>query len=321
MHLAISLNIAATNGQPALDFGQITSFVREAEAAGVDMVVISDSADELSSSPFEATTLLAALTTVTDRIGLVAGASTLAHQPYNLARRFASLDIISHGRIGWNVTMRQNPCEAGNFSRPEGFSDDDFRRRAKEFINIVRALWIGWERDALLFDKAAGRFHDPDKMHPLNHTGEFFSVRGPLNVARSPQDRPVLIMSGPAEADIDLASGAADVVLIEGQPSEALKVAVGDLKRRAAAIGRKPETVKVLATIALTSVPDADSLQALLESSGCDGFNFVLPADVPGLQSFIDRVLPELRRHGIAGQGQQGATLRAHLGLGTGGAE
>jgi alkanesulfonate monooxygenase SsuD/methylene tetrahydromethanopterin reductase-like flavin-dependent oxidoreductase (luciferase family) len=321
MHLAISLNIAATNGQPALDFGQITSFVREAEAAGVDMVVISDSADELSSSPFEATTLLAALTTVTDRIGLVAGASTLAHQPYNLARRFASLDIISHGRIGWNVTMRQNPCEAGNFSRPEGFSDDDFRRRAKEFINIVRALWIGWERDALLFDKAAGRFHDPDKMHPLNHTGEFFSVRGPLNVARSPQDRPVLIMSGPAEADIDLASGAADVVLIEGQPSEALKVAVGDLKRRAAAIGRKPETVKVLATIALTSEPDADSLQALLESSGCDGFNFVLPADVPGLQSFIDRVLPELRRHGIAGQGQQGATLRAHLGLGTGGAE
>jgi len=321
MHLAISLNIAATNGQPALDFGQITSFVREAEAAGVDMVVISDSADELSSSPFEATTLLAALTTVTDRIGLVAGASTLAHQPYNLARRFASLDIISHGRIGWNVTMRQNPCEAGNCSRPEGFSDDDFRRRAKEFINIVRALWIGWERDALLFDKAAGRFHDPDKMHPLNHTGEFFSVRGPLNVARSPQDRPVLIMSGPAEADIDLASGAADVVLIEGQPSEALKVAVGDLKRRAAAIGRKPETVKVLATIALTSEPDADSLQALLESSGCDGFNFVLPADVPGLQSFIDRVLPELRRHGIAGQGQQGATLRAHLGLGTGGAE
>jgi len=146
-------------------------------------------------------------------------------------------------------------------------------------------------------------------------------VRGPLNVARSPQDRPVLIMSGPAEADIDLASGAADVVLIEGQPSEALKVAVGDLKRRAAAIGRKPETVKVLATIALTSEPDADSLQALLESSGCDGFNFVLPADVPGLQSFIDRVLPELRRHGIAGQGQQGATLRAHLGLGTGGAE
>lgn len=320
MHLAISLNIAATNGQPALDFSQISSFVRKAEAAGVDMVIISDSADKPSSSPFEATTLLAALATVTDRIGLVASASTLAHQPYNLARRFASLDIISHGRIGWNATLRQNLREATNFSRPEGFSDDDFRRRAKEFINIVRALWIGWERDALLFDKAVGRFHDPDKIHPLNHIGEFFSVRGPLNVARSPQDRPVLIMSGPAEADIDLASGAADVVLIEGQPSD-LKVAIGDLKRRAAAIGRKPETVKVLATMALTSEPSVDSLQGLLESSGCNGFNFVLPADVPCLQSFTDRVLPELRRHGIAGQGQQGATLRAHLGLGTGGAE
>jgi len=321
MHLAISLNIAAANEQTVLDFGQVSSFVRKAEAVGVDMVIISDSADKPSSSPFEATTLLAALATVTDRIGLVASASTLAHQPYNLARRFASLDIISHGRIGWNATLRQNPREAGNFSRPEGFCDDDFRRRAKEFINIVRALWIGWGRDALLFDKAGGRFHDPDKMHPLNHIGEFFSVRGPLNVARSPQDRPVLIMSDPAEADIDLASGGADVVLIEGQPSEALKVAVGDLKRRAAAIGRQPETVKVLATMALSSEPDVGSLQALLESSGCDGFNFVLPADIPGLQSFTDRVLPELRRHGIAGQGQQGATLRAHLGLGTGGAK
>ncbi|QND68922.1 LLM class flavin-dependent oxidoreductase [Mesorhizobium loti] len=316
MHLAVSLNIAAASGQAILDFGQISSFVRKAEAAGVDMVIISDSADKPSSSPFEATTLLAALATVTNRIGLVAGASTLAHQPYNLARRFASLDIISHGRVGWNATLRQNPREAGNFSRPEGFSDDDFRRRAREFINIVRALWIGWGRDALLFDKAAGRFHDPDMMHPLNHVGEFFSVRGPLNVARSPQDRPVLIISDPAEADLDLASGAADVVLIEGQPSEALKVAVGDLKRRAAAIGRKPETVKVLAT---TSEPGIDSLQALLESSGCDGFNFVLPADVPGLHSFADRILPELRRHGITGQSYRGAALRSHLGLAGGG--
>ncbi|WP_217571252.1 LLM class flavin-dependent oxidoreductase [Mesorhizobium sp. GbtcB19] len=321
MHLAVSLDIASAAGKTSLTLAEIAGFVRKLETAGVDMVAISDSWPNgaPSTSPFEATTLVAALATFTEKIGLVASASTLMHQPYNLARRFASLDIISHGRIGWNATLRQNPREAANFSRPEGFSDDDFRRRAREFINIVRLLWVGWGRGALLFDKAAGRFHDPDKMHPLNHIGEFFSVRGPLNVARSPQDRPVLIMSGPAEADFDLASGAADVVLIEGQPSEALKVAVGELKRRAAAIGRKPETVKVLATMVLTSEPDADSLQALLESSGCDGFNFVLPADAPGLQSFTDRVLPELRRRGIAGQGQQGATLRDHLGLGTGG--
>src|SRR3569832_1192529 len=109
MHLAVSLNIAATDGQAVLDFGQISAFVWFLEAAGVDMVIISDSTDVPSTSPFEATTLLAALATVTDRIGLVANASTLAHQTYNLARRFASLDIISHGRIGWNATLRQNP--------------------------------------------------------------------------------------------------------------------------------------------------------------------------------------------------------------------
>ena len=321
MHLAISLDIAAANGQAVLDFSRISAFVRKAEAAGVDMMVISDAADGPSSSPFEATTLLAALATVTDRIGLVACASTLAHQPYNLARRFASLDIISHGRIGWNATLAQNPREAANFSRPEGFSDDDFRRRAEEFITIVRALWIGWDRDALLFDKAAGRFHDPEKMQLLNHAGEFFSVRGPLNIARSPQDAPVLVMSGLAEADFDLASGAADVVLVEGQSPEALKIAVGDLKRRAAAIGREPETIKVLATIDLRYEPSIDSLHALLESSGCDGLDLVLPADVHGLQGFADRVLPELRRHGITGQGQHGATLRAHLGPGPGGAQ
>ncbi|MGX8010644.1 LLM class flavin-dependent oxidoreductase [Mesorhizobium sp. ORM8.1] len=241
MHLAISLNIAAANAEPVLDFGRISGFVRQAEAAGVDMVIISDTADRPSSSPFEATTLLAALAMVTDSIGLVASASTLAHQPYNLARRFASLDIISHGRIGWNATLAQNPREAANFSRPEGFSDNDFRRRAREFINIVRMLWIGWDRDALLFDKAAGRFHDPDKMHPMNFTGEFFSVRGPLNVARSPQDRPVLAMSGLTEADFDLACGAADVVLFDGQSPEALKVllATSSAEPPPSAVGRR----------------------------------------------------------------------------------
>ncbi|TIU46303.1 MAG: LLM class flavin-dependent oxidoreductase, partial [Mesorhizobium sp.] len=224
MHLAVSLNIAA-QGKNILDFGQISAFVRQAEAAGVDMVIISDVAEGPSTSPFEATTLLAALATVTERIGLVASASTLAHQPYNLARRFASLDIISHGRVGWNATLRQNPREAANFSRPEGFSDDDFRRRAEEYIGIVQGLWRSWDADALLFDKAGGRFHDPDRMHMLDHKGEFFAVRGPLNVARSPQDTPVLLMSGLNETDRDFASRGADVILIAEQSAEAANAA------------------------------------------------------------------------------------------------
>ncbi|RUU05006.1 LLM class flavin-dependent oxidoreductase [Mesorhizobium sp. USDA-HM6] len=318
MHLAVSLNIAAANREAVLDFGRISAFVRQAEVAGVDMAIISDSVDGSTSSPFEATTLLAALATVTERIGLVASASTLAHQPYNLARRFASLDIISHGRIGWNATLRQNPREAANFSRPEGVAEDDFRRRAEEFIGIVQGLWRGWDADALLFDQTGGRFHDPDKMHLLDHKGEFFSVRGPLNVARSPQDTPVLVMSGLVETDLDFGAKVADVILLDEQSPEGAKAACDDLKRRAHAVGRKPDALKVLMTVS-TPEPAADRLEAWFGAKDCDGFNFALPADLSQLDDLTDRILPELRRRELARSSYAGATLRERLGLGAGG--
>ncbi|WP_192179252.1 LLM class flavin-dependent oxidoreductase [Mesorhizobium amorphae] len=321
MHLAVSFNIASAAGQAAeLDFSRIAAFVRKAEAAGLDMVVISDSAagGQQASSPFEATTLLAALATVTERIGLVAGASTLAHQPYNLARRFASLDIISHGRTGWNATIIQDPREAANFSRPEGISNDDFRRRAEEFIGIVQGLWKGWDTDALLFDKVGGRFHDPEKMHLLDHKGEFFSVRGPLNIARSPQDTPVLVVSGLVETGLDFAARMADVILIEERASQDAKAACNDLKRRALANGRSPDAVKVLLTIAVGPELAADRLEAWFGPEGCDGFNLVLPAEPSALEDFVDRVLPELRRRGLPRPDYTGTTLRARLGLGGG---
>jgi len=319
MHLAISLNIAATNGQDVLGFGQISAFVRKAEAAGVDMVVISDSSanDEPSTSPFEATTLVAGLATVTDRIGLVASASTLAHQPYNLARRFASLDIISHGRTGWNATTAQNPREAANFSRTEGFSDDDFSRRAREFINIVRLLWVGWEHDALLFDKASGRFHDPDRMHPANFTGEFFSVRGPLNIARSPQDRPLLVMSGLAETELDFASHRADVVLLDKREASAARAVRDEIKRKAHEAGRDPMTVEVLITADARQERDGGSLEGLCLSSGCDGIVLTVQPCPDALEDLAERMLPELKQLGFGqlgfGKAQPGKTLRDRL--------
>ncbi|MDX8498477.1 LLM class flavin-dependent oxidoreductase [Mesorhizobium sp. VK4C] len=320
MHLAVSLNIASSIGQASLTFAEIAGLVRKAEAAGVDMIIISDSADEPSTSPFEATTLLAGLASVTETIGLVAGASTLAHQPYNLARRFASLDIISHGRIGWNATLRQNPRDAANFSRPEGIADDDFRRRAQEFIGIVQGLWRGWDADALLFDKAGGRFHDPEKMHLLEHKGEFFSVRGPLNIARSPQDTPVLVMSRLAEADRDFAARVADVILLDEQSSESAKSSYDDLKHRAHAAGRKPDAVKVLMTVAAPELA-ADRLEDWFGSENCDSLNFALPADLSALDDFTDHLLPELQRRALARSAHAGATLRERLGLGVGGAK
>jgi alkanesulfonate monooxygenase SsuD/methylene tetrahydromethanopterin reductase-like flavin-dependent oxidoreductase (luciferase family) len=315
MHLAVSLNIASDAGQASLTFAELAAFVRQAEAAGVDMIVISDATDGPSSSPFEATTLLAGLATVTDRIGLVASASTLAHQPYNLARRFASLDVISHGRIGWNATMRQNPREAANFSRPEGLSDDDFRRRAKEFINIVRLLWVSWEHDALLFDKVSGRFHNPDKMHLIDFTGEFFSVRGPLNVARSPQESPMLVMSGLADTELDFAGRRADAVLLnKREPSDA-KATSDEIKRRAHEAGRDPVTIKVLATADARPERDGHSLEDLCLSSGGDGIVLAVQPRAAALADFVERLLPDLKRHGFA-KALPGKTLRDRLGLG-----
>ncbi|ODT19279.1 MAG: nitrilotriacetate monooxygenase [Mesorhizobium sp. SCN 65-12] len=318
MHLAVSLNIASEPGQSGLDFAGIADIARQAEAAGVDMLVISDAASDgrPSNSPFEATTLVAALATVTERIGLVASASTLMHQPYNLARRFASLDIISQGRAGWSATLAQSPREAANFSRPEGFAPDDFRRRAQEFIGIVRGLWQGWDRDALLFDKGAGRFHDPGKMHLLDHKGEFFSVRGPLNVARSPQDAPLMVMSGLTPADLDFAAGVADIMLINAPTPGTAKAAGDDLQRRALAAGRGPGALKVL----VDPGPETDAVPPddRFLGEGCDGLNLVLRPGLSASKDFAERVLPWLQRR-PAGRSVGSATLRGRLGLGAGG--
>ena len=327
MHLAVSLSPGTAGPSPGSEpeFNRLAGFVQMAEAAGLDMVVIADSAPAPGSDaanspvPFEATTLLAALATVTSRIGLVAAASTVAHQPYNLARRFASLDIISHGRAGWNATMKQAPHQAANFSRPGGFSDDDFRRRTEEYIGIVRGLWQGWDADALLFDKSGGRFHDPEKMHLLGHKGEFFSVRGPLNVARSPQDTPVLVLSGLSELDMDIAALTADLILLD----DGLIDGVKDLRRRVVACGRDLDAVKVLMNIALAAddkpAAIADRLAERFQAKHCDGFNIRIPAQLSALDDFVDQVLPELRRRGLFRANYRGTTLRSHLGLAGGG--
>ena len=329
MHLAVSLFPGIADPSPGLEFSRLAGLVQKAEAAGLDMVLLADSAPASgggaanSPMPFEATTLLAALATVTSRIGLVAAASTIAHQPYNLARRFASLDIISHGRSGWNATMTQAPREAANFSRPEGFSPDDFRRRSEEYIGIVQGLWQGWDADALLFDQSGGRFHDPEKMHLLEHKGEFFSVRGPLNVARSPQDRPVLVLSGLSEADLDIAARAADVILLDDGPRDSAKARYDDIRRRVTACGRDPDAVKVLTNVAPTAdskpAAVAERLEKEFRASGCDGFTIQMPAQLSALDDFVGLVLPELRRRGLVRESYRGTTLRSHLGLAGGG--
>ena len=160
----------------------------------------------------EPMTLLPALAVVTKNIGLVTTASTTYNEPYNIARKFATLDLISSGRAGWNVVTSWSDAEAKNFGREEQLDYDTRYARAAEFVDVVRGLWDTWEEDAFPFDKKNARFFDETKFHTLNHKGRFFSVKGPLNVARPPQGHPVVVQAGASEQGRELAAASADIV-------------------------------------------------------------------------------------------------------------
>src|ERR1700691_4899121 len=165
-----------------------------------------------TATSFEPLTLLSALAMVTERIGLIATASTTFDAPYHIARRFASLDHISGGRAGWNVVTTANPDAALNFGLTEHVEYDERYRRAREFHSVVTGLWDSWADDAWRYDQASGIFFDPDRMHVLDHKGEHLSVRGPLNIARPVQGWPVVVQAGSSEAGRQLAAQTADAV-------------------------------------------------------------------------------------------------------------
>ncbi|WP_159712821.1 LLM class flavin-dependent oxidoreductase [Geminicoccus flavidas] len=195
---------------------------------------------------FEPFTLLSALAMVTERLGLIATASTTYNEPFHVARRFASLDHISKGRAGWNLVTSGNPHEAMNFGRDEHVEHATRYQRAREFYDVVTGLWDSFADDAFLRDVENGVFFDPAKLHVLNHAGEHLKVRGPLNIARPVQGWPVVVQAGASEAGRQLAAETAEVVfgsannLADGQRFYA------DVKGRMRAIGRDPDHLKIL---------------------------------------------------------------------------
>jgi alkanesulfonate monooxygenase len=197
-------------------------------------------------SSFDPLTLLPALAAVTERIGLIATASTTYNEPYHIARKFASLDHISGGRAGWNLVTTSNPDAALNFGQDEHMAHGERYQRAREFFEVVTGLWDGWADDALIRDAESGIFFDPERVRPLNHAGPEFKVRGPLNVARPVQGWPVIVQAGASEAGRQIAAETAEAVfagvgtLAEGQRLYA------DIKGRMPALGRDPEHLKLL---------------------------------------------------------------------------
>lgn len=239
------------------NFRHYVELARQAEAAKFDAVFLSDSSGIRSTSEgslartarsdfFEPLTLLSALAAVTERIGLIGTVSTSFHEPYNVARKFASLDQISGGRAGWNLVTSSGTSEAQNFNRDELPAHAQRYERAGEFHDVVQGLWNSWEDDSFVRDKASGIYLDTDKLHVLNHRGRHFQVRGPLNVARSPQGRPVLVQAGASEDGRALAARTAEVIFVAHQTFDEAKTFYSDIKGRLPAFGRHPDDVKIM---------------------------------------------------------------------------
>ncbi|WP_308738138.1 LLM class flavin-dependent oxidoreductase [Sorangium atrum] len=192
------------------------------------------------------TALLPALAVVTERIGLVATASTTYNEPYNLARRFATIDHISGGRAGWNIVTTAGSDAAQNFGLDEVPEHRHRYERAAEFVDVCLQLWDSWEDDFLIGDREKGRFADGDKIHRIDHEGRFFRVRGPLNVPRTPQGHPLLVQAGSSEDGREFAAQYAEAVFTAQQTLAEGQAFYADLKRRVAAYGRRPALVKIL---------------------------------------------------------------------------
>ena len=254
-----------------------------AERAKFDMIFLADSnatrkahIDAISRSVqfvahFEPLTLLSALAMVTRRIGLTATASTTYQEPYNLARKFASLDHISHGRAGWNLVTSSQSAEVANFGRERVLSHKERYSRAREFAQVVQGLWDSWDDDAFVRDVESGLYFEPSRKHELNHKGEHFSVRGPLNAPRPPQGYPVMVQAGASDEGRELAAEFAEAIFSPHLNIPEAKSYYDDVKTRMGRYDRNPDHLKILPGLSVVvaetddeAAADFDLLQSLI---------------------------------------------------------
>jgi alkanesulfonate monooxygenase len=264
-----------------------------------------------TATSFEPFTLLSALAMVTTHLGLVATGSTTFDAPYHVARRFASLDHISGGRAGWNIVTTSNPDAALNFGLEEHVEHDERYRRAREFYDVVTGLWDSWADDAFVRDVDQGLFFDPEKLHTLGHKGKYYSVRGPLNIARPIQGWPVIVQAGSSEAGRQLAAETAEAVFAGYGNIEDARKLYADLKGRMAKIGRDPDHMKILPgnfVVIGRSLDEAKEKRAKLDSlvhwdSGISSLSIALGTDASGFDP--DGPLPEIPQTNASQSGRE----------------
>ncbi|ARF17131.1 LLM class flavin-dependent oxidoreductase [Sporosarcina ureae] len=213
-----------------------------------DALYINEKSNPHYLNRFEPLTILSALAAVTSHIGLVGTLSTTYSEPFSAARQFASLDMLSNGRAGWNAVTSGLEKAALNFSKEvkDHPSHAARYRMAAEFVKIMKGLWNSWEEDAFIRNKETGQFFEPTKLHTLNYEGEFFSVQGPLNIGRSVQGQPVIFQAGSSKAGIAFSAQEADAVFAIMPALEEAQRYYKDVKEQATALGRNPDDVMVL---------------------------------------------------------------------------
>ncbi|MGF6767666.1 FMN-dependent oxidoreductase (nitrilotriacetate monooxygenase family) [Paraburkholderia sp. GAS199] len=241
----------AGNPRAITDLAHFTSIAQTAERGKLDAVFLSDMAALRGHATgtwqsLEPTVLLTALAGVTRSIGLIGTASTTFNDPYNLARRFASLDHLSGGRAAWNAVTTYDANAAANFSMPAPLDKEARYARAGEFVEVVQKLWDSWEDGALVADQASGQYADSARVHAIAHEGPYFQVHGPLNVPRSPQGRPVLVQAGGSPAGVALAARHADAVFTAQTTFGSAQAFYREIKAIAVEHGRQPDHLLIL---------------------------------------------------------------------------
>jgi len=251
-HHEASWRLPQSDPRANVDIEHYKRLARIAERGTFDSLFLADGPvlfEDVAQRPagvIEPLTLLTVLSTATEHIGLIATASTSYNSPYNLARRFASLDHVSAGRAGWNIVTTAGAAAARNFGLDDAPAHAERYERAAEFLDVALKLWDSWEDDVFVGDKQAGIWGDNDKIHPPRHRGRFFSVEGALNVPRPPQGYPLLVQAGSSEDGKDFAARYAEAVFTAQQTLADAQSFYADLKARAGALGRDPDGIKVL---------------------------------------------------------------------------